>query len=451
MEDHPDPRRLERFMHGEADHGERRRIVRHLLAGCTQCAQVTRRLWSLGETLSDGSPDLGGAPLHPASYHNLFSRLAGRGLQGEQRVLADRRQAPQLLSELLAFDPAARRARIANHRRFRTPALCELLIEASRRAGEPKLSAARAEEAIAVAEALDPRRWGAALARGLLGRAWVCLGSARWRGGDLSGAEAALSLGEPALGDWAEAREQAELLELKSRLLAERGRLGEAERLLDRAGVLVRSLGQRHLEGRILVQKGTLRGFTEDPEARREGIRLLRRALLLCEPRREPPLVAFALHRLALFLADAGCGPQALATLRQARSLYERQNDGPNLVRLRHLEGKIEEGLGSLQAAEAAFLEAGQGFLAEGLGSEASAVLLDLALLYCRAGRRDAILRLAEDLLPILQAGDMQPGAATALLFFRDVVESGYVTPEVLFAVAGYLRSSPRVRRPALR
>jgi hypothetical protein len=307
-----------------------------------------------------------------------------------------------------------------------------------------------ADEAVAVAERLDPGRCGATLARGLLGRAWVCLGNARWRGGDLSGAEAALSLGELALREGLEAREQVEFLELKSRLLAERGRLEEAERLLDRAGSLVHGLGERHLAGRILVQKGTLRGGTEDPAARRQGIRLLRQALVLCEPRREPQLVAYALHRLAVFLAEAGCGRQALAALRQARPLYERQGDGPNLVRVRHLEGKIQEGLGSMQAAEAAFLEAGQGFLAEGLGREASAVLLDLAILYCRAGRRDAIFRLAEDLLPILQAGDVQPGAATALLFFRDVVETGWVTPEVLLAVAGYLRGSPRLRRPAL-
>lgn len=48
-EDHPDPLLLERFMRNEAGGEERRRIVRHLLAGCERCVAVTRRLWSLGD------------------------------------------------------------------------------------------------------------------------------------------------------------------------------------------------------------------------------------------------------------------------------------------------------------------------------------------------------------------------------------------------------------------
>ena len=48
-ENHPDPQLLERFMRNEAGGEERRRIVRHLLAGCTRCGAITRRLWELGE------------------------------------------------------------------------------------------------------------------------------------------------------------------------------------------------------------------------------------------------------------------------------------------------------------------------------------------------------------------------------------------------------------------
>jgi uncharacterized membrane protein len=40
---------LERFMRNELSRREVVPIVRHLLTGCTQCLQVTRPLWELGE------------------------------------------------------------------------------------------------------------------------------------------------------------------------------------------------------------------------------------------------------------------------------------------------------------------------------------------------------------------------------------------------------------------
>jgi tetratricopeptide (TPR) repeat protein len=59
-EDHPEPLLLERFMRNEVDGPERRRVVRHLLAGCARCAEVTRRFWELGE------PPRGSRPAGPA-------------------------------------------------------------------------------------------------------------------------------------------------------------------------------------------------------------------------------------------------------------------------------------------------------------------------------------------------------------------------------------------------
>lgn len=41
-------------MRNEVDGPERRRVVRHLLAGCAACGEVTRRLWELGETPGGG-------------------------------------------------------------------------------------------------------------------------------------------------------------------------------------------------------------------------------------------------------------------------------------------------------------------------------------------------------------------------------------------------------------
>lgn len=47
-EGHPAERELKAFMRGELERGEVRAIVRHLLAGCPRCTEVTRRVWGLG-------------------------------------------------------------------------------------------------------------------------------------------------------------------------------------------------------------------------------------------------------------------------------------------------------------------------------------------------------------------------------------------------------------------
>jgi hypothetical protein len=45
---HPEANELGRFMRGELPRLEARVVVRHLLAGCRECLQVTRLFWKLG-------------------------------------------------------------------------------------------------------------------------------------------------------------------------------------------------------------------------------------------------------------------------------------------------------------------------------------------------------------------------------------------------------------------
>lgn len=46
---HPSAEELRSFMRGELKRSEVRDLVRHLLTGCPECLEVTRRLWDLGE------------------------------------------------------------------------------------------------------------------------------------------------------------------------------------------------------------------------------------------------------------------------------------------------------------------------------------------------------------------------------------------------------------------
>jgi len=45
---HPDPALLERLMRCEVTAAESRQVIRHLIAGCSRCLEVTRSCWSLG-------------------------------------------------------------------------------------------------------------------------------------------------------------------------------------------------------------------------------------------------------------------------------------------------------------------------------------------------------------------------------------------------------------------
>jgi tetratricopeptide (TPR) repeat protein len=441
-ENHPDPQLLERFMRNEVDGEERRRIVRHLLGGCAQCVGVTRPIWALGE----GRPE---DPLPEDLLENPPERpIPSRPSRPDGGNVG---RVSRRLAEVLEFPRAERRERIGADERFQSPALCELLMASSRQAGPSVLAIERAEAAVDVAERLDPGRYGEPFARALGLRAWTCLGSVRRLAGDPRGAAEALKQAEPMLVEGEDLLEEAELHELAACLEADQGGLEEAEHRLDRALALARSLGERHLEGRILVRKGTIRGWLQGEGPAGQGIEWLEEGLDRLDAEREPAFMAFALHRLALLLAEGKRRELAILALQRARLLYRRLGDEPNLVRLRHLEGKIGEAAGAPREAEAAFLDARKGFVGAGLGVEAAGALLDLAMLYTREGRAPEIRPYAEDLLPIFRAPDLRQGVAAALLFFRRLVETEHADLEALSAVAYYVNGPPRERRPGLR
>lgn len=437
VREHPDVKLLERFMRNELQGQERRAVVRHLLTGCPECVAVTRRLWSFGESPLSCVPAVRSGP------------------EGERRASGGHREASRLLAELLDHPRSRRLSLICAGERFQNTALCGLLIERSRRAGTVAEAEEMAEAAVAIAGQMEGRPCGATVVRSLRARSWAHLGNARRLAGDLAGAEESLAAAEAGYGGAAaDPLEVAELHSFQACLLGEQGKLEEAGRLLERVLAVHRSSGERHLQGRTLIQKGTIRSWAVEQEgepAARESIRLLRDGLALLDERSDPGLAANGLHRLGLLLAETGRGEEALAAARQARVLYEELDDASNLIRLCRLQGKAEEVLGRLEAAEAALLEAREGFLLEGLGAETALVVLELAVLYKRQRRSPDLHRLAGEISPIFRTRDIQRHIAAALLVFRRIVETEHANLEFLVEIARFLAGPPRCRRPALR
>jgi hypothetical protein len=70
---HPSPEQLVRFLRGELGRSECRRIVRHLLTGCSTCVAVTAPIFHLAAALPP-LQELGGTRAVPVQEHEELSQ-----------------------------------------------------------------------------------------------------------------------------------------------------------------------------------------------------------------------------------------------------------------------------------------------------------------------------------------------------------------------------------------
>lgn len=84
------------------------------------------------------------------------------------------------------------------------------------------------------------------------------------------------------------------------------------------------------------------------------------------------------------------------------------------------MQGDIAAGLGDLTAAEQAYVATRNGFIAQGLGYDTAIVSLDLAALYLRQGRTGDVQRIAEEMIPLLEAQDIHREAFAAIALFQE-------------------------------
>jgi tetratricopeptide (TPR) repeat protein len=354
----------------------------------------------------------------------------------------EREAAPGLLAELLAHSGAQREILLRNSRRFRTWGLVALLLERSEEASvrSPREGEELGRLALQVAELLEPRWCGVALLEDARARAWACVGNARRNQSDLLGAEEAFEWAwahlEEGTGDLLE---RAFLMELQASLKRDQRRFDEAFRLLRRTASLFSNLGERHRTGQVLVSLAILHNQTGDPE---KAAALTRRALELIDRGQEPRLLLAARHNLVFFLASAGHFLEAQRAYREALPLYRAFPDAWTQNRRAWAKGKIARGLGQVEEAEALFLAARDGFLAEGIPYDTALVALELALLYAEQGRSAELKRLAAELLPVFASRQIHREALVALGFFQRAVEAERAEVEVVARVEEYLRKA---------
>lgn len=438
-EEHPAREVLQRFMRGELPLDEHREIVRHLLRGCAHCVALTRSLWSLGETGERAAlpPVVHRLTVPPAPAIKLSARQ-------ESRLAAIR------LVELYDRPPAERLERVRADERFQLAALCRLLLKDAERRARTVDRLATAELAVALADRLDPERYGAVAIAALSLRAWTQLGLARRAASALAQAEvAAQSAQGHLLPELRGTGGEAHLLELQALLLLDREQPAEAERALASAVTIYRSSGRggRSL-GRALVRQGVVRAQRSDARANFAASLLLQEGLEVLDAEVDPRFSACALHWLGLLRAEVGAAVEALVHFARSRDLYGQAGDAENRARVWFAEGMMAADQGRADEADRALLAAEEEFLAIASGRSAAQALVQRTLLRLRQPAPMPLSGLGSGVLPILRCHDLSRGDAAALLLFRRLVESEQATIGLVSEVFRFLAGRQPVRRP---
>jgi len=429
-----DPDDLVTLLQGEIGPAERRKTVRRLLARSERPAARVQKL------------QVDPAPAEPVQLEEVGEiRLSDRA----RTLLREHAGVPELLQRLEGLTPAERMARVRSDRKLQSCPLCQRLIESSHDLVYAEMPRAEelAELAVAVSQELDARRYGTGLVNDLKARAWVCLGEVLRNQDDLRAADGAIAVAEALLSaGTGDVFEEARLFEIKALVRRDQRRIDEAHGLLDDVIAVYRQYRDFHLVGRAFVQKGSVHGAAGELEP---AVRWLRKGLGLLDPTRERRLELSARHNLMLCLQDSGRDQEAWFLLKASRPEFLEHGGELLNLRLRWLEGRIQQTLGQLREAEQALSEARAGFLGQGAGFSAALVCIDLAGLYAAQSRTEEMRRLAEEMLPIFRSRDIHREAIAALIVFQQAVRMEKLSSGLLDEIRSFLRrarTDPKLR-----
>ncbi len=408
-----------RFLSGRVTRDEAKRVVRHLIGGCADCAGLARQV--MGDSgywfprRRPGRPD--------GALEQVFESAAGFVSREQRRLAEERLRGWGLWASLEELQPAERTAVVLGDQRFHHWGFFRALLDACRwqTLSDPRRAVSIVELALAVAEVLDPAAVGGEeVATDLRAKGYGVLGNARRLASDLPGAREAINeawrLLEEGTGD---PLERAHLLSLDASYIRMVGEFETAEAALEEALQIYARAGDPHLEGRTLLQMGDAIGYIDPARA----IVHLRRALGLIDIGREPRLELCVRHDLAHFLADAGQPAEALDVLDRARPLYKQFQDDWTQLRLHWLEGRIARALGYLEEAAHILRQVWRGFRERTLHYDFVMASLDLAEAYVAQGHHATAARLTAEVYPILGAWGVHRYTLAAWLMLQQAIE----------------------------
>jgi len=407
---HVESELLDRFLRAETTRDEARRLVRHLLSGCSQCLESARKASSEA-----------GAVREPDVYKEVFQRALTFATTQEQRLAVEKLRGWGQWAALEPLNPQVRFATVESDARYQNWGLYVRLLEASRwyMRSEPAEAVDIVRLAIVVAEHLDPEVVGQKRVADLRATACAALGNMKRLASDFEGSRRAFNeawrISEEGTGEPVEA---AYILSLESAYMRDMGEFETAEAALEEALVLYGRVGDKHQQGRTLLKMGDAIGYV-NPE---RALSHIQRGLTLIDSGKEPRLDLCAQHDLALFLNDSGRPEEALAVLDRARPLYKQFPDDWTQLRLHWLEGRIARNLGELAEAEDIYKQLWEEFQARNLHHELVLLSIDLAELLVFKGEPKRAADLVEQCYPVMKSWGLHSYALAAWLVFRDAL-----------------------------
>jgi len=433
MRIHPNERTLGRLIQ-RVGRGRGRRVLRHLL-DCGDCRD------RLGELLTwEGRNGRGGIPWSPRAYGAMLDRLVETSAEVGAPLSRQQVEAPILLAELLLQPGERRRLLLRNSARFRSWPLAELLFDRSREEAfeDPAQAESLARLGLEVVAQFPTGEHDARLQADLQARGLAYLSNALRMRSDLLEADEIMSQAQQHLDLGSrDPLEEARILELKASLRKDQLRFNEAIPLLNRAISKYRSVGESHREGRALLTLAEIHRMSGMPSL---GIEALETSTSLLDRSREPRLLLCVRHNLAFCLSDEERYLEAHSVFESAQPLYDQYPDLWTQHRRAWVEGRIQRGLGQLEAAEERLTWAQRGFVEQEIAYDAALVSLDLAAVYAEQGRTGDLKELAAHMLPIFQSRDIHREALAALAWFRQAVERETATASVVRHLLDFLK-----------
>lgn len=353
-----------------------------------------------------------------AEYDQAIENVLDRFRPRLDAVVLELAEAPALLSDLLESPVERWEDRAHNDPRFRSIALCRILLDRSYEESiEAPLRGERlAALALGITELLDPGRYGGRALEDAHARAWIAIGNARRIADDLRGAENAFRAAEEhlghGLGDWLD---KAQLLTFKASLRRAERRFPEAVRLFRRAISIYLCTGEGRRAAEAIVGLALTEQYQGEPE---RAICLLERAERLVDPQVDEYLYRCILFNRINCLVDAERAFEAHSLL--VRSLESfRFPEEVSQLRVRWLEARLAFALGRHAEATGLFDEVRKAFAKRGDGYLAALVSLELAALYARLGKMETARRLAREAQPIFQSLGIVREALAASIVVR--------------------------------
>jgi len=372
-------------------------------------------------------------------YDAVFHRLDLFRALVEHDILAERERAESLWPRLQACSPDQRLRLVRSETRYQIWGLYGLILAESRTAArvDPAAAAGLAELALAIADLLHPCAYGEPRIHDFRGAAWVALANARRLAGDFAGCRQALQTAREELDNGTEdPLEETQLHSVHGSFLNDLGDFEPAVAVLERARVCARRAGDRHGEGRTLLQQASILSEIEP----QRGIELSRRALGLLDPAADPHLELGAWHTLALCLNAIGETREAEAILDSRRPHYARYSDPVTVGRLHRLEALIAREKGELLKAEHGFREQRAVFEKHGFDFDQVLAALELAEVLTLQVRVGEALEILTETYPLLEAWGLKVDVLRSWILLEEGVKARAASSRTFRDLAEMLR-----------